>query len=244
MEDRRDTDPMVLEAVKDGKVKALWSRSRKCGVFLALLVVVFIGTILIGTEVEKANVRKAPSTLYFYETPAVCGVHSAEKQVVTHVNASEAGKAGDLVAHCGDCGFCSNYNDIEIYNTTKETLTKTSTNCATKAFIGGSDAVFDCFKEDVGFTDGCNDCWTENVMCDMKKCVFTCLKMIMTGQRNNGGDGKLNDCLLCDEKLCGPAFIECAGANRRRSGIISDIGRDDENEVCDSVNAGWRFGLE
>mmetsp|Transcript_480 Transcript_480/g.883 ORF Transcript_480/g.883 Transcript_480/m.883 type:complete len:244 (-) Transcript_480:56-787(-) len=238
-----DSAPMVSDQDEEQK-PAPWSRSKKYGIFSLLLFVTLILVLLIGSEVEKANVRAASSTLYFYETPAVCGVDSTNKAVVTHVNASEASRMGDLVAHCGDCGFCSNYNDINIYNETKETLTKTSTNCATKAFLGGSDAVFDCFKEDVGFTDGCNDCWTENVMCDMKKCVFTCLKMILTGQRNNGGDGELNDCLLCDEKLCGPAFIECAGANRRRSGIVSDIGRDDLNEICTSVDEGWRWGLE
>ena len=39
-------------------------------------------------------------------------------------------------------------------------------------------------------------------------------------------DGKLNACLQCDEDMCGPAFKKCAGANRRRSCIPSDIMRD------------------
>jgi hypothetical protein len=42
-------------------------------------------------------------------------------------------------------------------------------------------------------------------MCDLRSCTFTCLKMILLGQRNNipeaarqqGRD--LNACLLCDE---------------------------------------------
>jgi hypothetical protein len=60
---------------------------------------------------------------------------------------------------------------------------------------------------------------------------------------NNGG-GALNACLKCDEKMCGPAFITCAGANRRRSGIISDIERDVESdstsvEICEFVDVGW-----
>ena len=76
-------------------------------------------------------------------------------------------------------------------------------------------------------------------MCDLRQCVFTCLSSILRGESNNPDQGDINNCLLCDEKLCGPAFIQCAGANRRRSGIKSDIGRDDEKEVCDKVED-WR----
>ena len=38
-------------------------------------------------------------------------------------------------------------------------------------------------------------------------------------------------CLQCDEYSSGPAFIKCAGANRRSSGIISDIDRG-PGQVC------------
>jgi hypothetical protein len=109
-----------------------------------------------------------------------------------------------------------------------------------RSFLG-SGMVTDCMNEKVGFTEGCTRVWVENVMCDLKKCIFTCLKMKLglSGNGNNDRAGKLNACLECDEKRCGPAFIEEAGANRRRSGIVSDIGRDDESEVCDIVDDGW-----
>jgi hypothetical protein len=74
----------------------------------------------------------------------------------------------------------------------------------------------------------------------MKKCVFTCVKMLIFGGSNNDDSGELNDCLKCDERRCGPAYIECAGANRRRSGIVSDIGRDEGAEVCAAVDPGWQ----
>ena len=136
---------------------------------------------------------------------------------------------------------CSNLNDITIYDDTKSTLTSTSTNCAMLSFFGSS-GVRECFDDKVGFTPGCNDCWVENVMCDLRSCVFTCLKMMLTGRKgkNNGDGGELNDCLRCDEQLCGPEFIRCAGANRRRAGIKSAIGRDEEEEVCKEVEEGWR----
>jgi hypothetical protein len=44
-------------------------------------------------------------------------------------------------------------------------------------------------------------------------------------------DGPLNPCLACDERKCGPAFKRCAGATRRRAGIVSDIQRS-QGEVC------------
>ena len=48
---------------------------------------------------------------------------------------------------------------------------------------------------------------------------------------------QLTKCLECDEKRCGPAFIRCAGANRRRSGIQSDIERN-YSHVCKKVDWG------
>merc|ERR1719273_1105249 len=75
----------------------------------------------------------------------------------------------------------------------------------------------------------------ENVMCDLRNCIFTCLKHgFLNGGRSAGTveGGQTNPCLECDEKMCGREFIKCAGANRRRSGIVSDIERDDDKELC------------
>lgn len=38
------------------------------------------------------------------------------------------------------------------------------------------------------------------------------------------------------QRHCGPIFVECAGANRRRAGVISDIERDMELEMCTKVD--------
>ncbi len=47
----------------------------------------------------------------------------------------------------------------------------------------------------------------------------------------------LTDCLECDERRCGPAFIACAGTNRRRAGMHSDIGRN-RSQVCSAIEVG------
>ena len=54
----------------------------------------------------------------------------------------------------------------------------------------------------------------------------------MRGEKNNRDALELSTCLKCDELMCGPEFITCAGANRRRLGITTDIGRTSA-EFCD-----------
>ena len=118
-----------------------------------------------------------------------------------------------------------------------------------------------CFDREVGLTAPCTQCWVDNVMSDLKQCVFTCLMwkvgMLPEGASNNaiiqqakgangggssgsggsGGSGALNACLLCDERMCGPEFTRCVGVNRRLSGIRSDIDRN-ASQVCTSVDVG------
>ena len=70
-------------------------------------------------------------------------------------------------------------------------------------------------------------------MCDANKCKLACINKFINP--NNTGD--LSKCLQCDESKCGPGFIKCAGANRRSSGIFSDITRA-VNQICD---VGWFY---
>jgi len=81
-------------------------------------------------------------------------------------------------------------------------------------------------------------------LCTIKNCVFTCLKSKLLANEHNlskvdnnkdeDSDVELNACLECDEKMCGPDFLQCAGANRRRLGIVSDIKRHNE-EQCTTI---------
>ncbi|CAM9848493.1 unnamed protein product [Phaeothamnion confervicola] len=142
--------------------------------------------------------------------------------------------------HCGNCGKCSNRDDIDIYERTKDTLTYTTTRCAYAYLVLGRWAAAACMRRSVGFTDSCNECWLDNIECDMRECLWICLKHTLAGSANNLEGEELNACLACDEEQCGPVFIQCAGANRRRSGIISDIGRPNE-QVCTDVDP-WPAG--
>jgi hypothetical protein len=58
-----------------------------------------------------------------------------------------------------------------------------------------------------------------------------------------GDEGWLNKCLFCDEKISGPAFVQCSGVARRRLGIKSEIERNPEQQCrhtdVDWVDANW-----
>jgi len=221
-------------------MSVVWKAFRVIGILFVVATVV----ILIGASLEDSRTLKQKkwSSLGNF----VCATSSSLLLVTglsTWPSSLFAHERGEAVAHCGDCGKCSTRQDIDIYAKTRNTLTSKSKTCALRSLWGGPEAVRDCFKKKVGFTPGCNTCWTENVMCDRRFCVFTCLKSILLGESNNRGEDKLSNCLLCDERMCGPAFIKCAGANRRRCGITSDIGRDDQNELCQTIDVGWATGL-
>ena len=154
------------------------------------------------------------------------------------------------IVHCGQCGKCSTTNDMTILAQTTQTLTDTARGCSVRAFLG---SVFllrgigmyrsisqSCMEAKVGFTPPCLDCWLDNMVCGVQKCVFTCLKsQYIDWDPKNHADGKINRCYECDEKLCGPAFLQCSGTNRRRQGIRSDLSRDDDKELCQAVDVDW-----
>lgn len=201
-----------------------------CCVLSFVLLLVLI--VVIGSAVEQAALAEAPGTGWVYTTKEVC-----TRSGNSFGSVGAAHNASQRVLHCGPCGACSNTHDIDVYNKTLETLTDTTTRCAMKSFFG-ADPVTQCMNEKVGMTEACTKCWVENVMCDQQKCKWTCLKYFISGEAKNvegKGQGELNPCLKCDERMCGPAFIRCVGVNRRRSGIVSDIARDTK-ENCDVVD--------
>ncbi len=213
-------------------------------IVIGLLAVVFFITLAIGSAVERMSVEQAPNTSFFYDTPTVCAAKNPSASVPDFANYSsqaEADVANASISNCGACGECSTLQDMSIYLHTRNNLTDAATACAVQALTGGRQAVSDCFQQRVGFTPGCNECWVDNVLCTQRHCVFTCLLSIISGEPKNVPEGQINNCLECDEKMCGPAFTWCAGANRRRCGIRSDITRDNDEELCGKIGAGYAW---
>jgi cell division protein FtsB len=200
-------------------------------VILSLVLVGLLSVIgFFGIRSERSRVFQAKSTDSNYSSPGVCAYDANDDVYISLKKKEEATSDGFDFVHCGDCGLCSNEVDIELMIRTKDTLTKDATKCAMRGLFLGDDKVDGCLQ-DIGFTPDCSTCWKSNIQCTIKNCTFTCLKAKLLAEppnniRNDQGGFELNDCLECDEKMCGTDFVECAGANRRRLGIVSDIRRD------------------
>lgn len=139
----------------------------------------------------------------------------------------DAHKNNTNIMTCGPCGECSTIHDILLYHKTKNNLTEVTRMCAFKSLFSEQWGL-ECMQQQVGFTPKCNECWMENIKCDRNNCKWICLWSLFIGEPFVDEHGKLNKCLQCDEDNCGPAFKKCAGANRRRACIRSDIIRDDQ----------------
>ena len=157
--------------------------------------------------------------------PPVPGVVCGDDGV-TYPSQGAAEGAGRSVLHASACGACSNPADVDVLRRTRETLTLDARACGLRYFLIGRRAAERCL-EPVGFTPACAACWIDDMACAITHCTTICLWSRLIGEPNNV-NGRLNDCLQCDETQCGPEFGRCAGANRRRSGIVSDIGRPAE----------------
>ena len=183
------------------------------------------------------------STFPGFNTTFVC-VLDGKDQVTTRTIATAD---NFTIVHCGKCSACSHSKDVQVLYDTKHFITTEMTRCAAKfakpTFLGGDhnlDHLRSClyaanitfdntrrFQTPTGPT--CMDCWTDNIMCDSTQCNTnpSCIEKFI----NPNNTGAFSGCLKCDEKHCGSEFIQCAGANRRSTGILSDIQRVGE-EVC------------
>lgn len=213
-----------------------------------------VAIILIFAERERRYMEKAElsSTIHLYtQDSRVCAASPDEdKKLFTTYDSANQVPSSQHIAHCGACSNCSTMHDMTIYAGTTKTLTDGATWCSTKGYLVSlflwrgmnvyRKVAADCLQETVGFTKPCQECWLDDMACSIQACVFTCLKSVYLKRepKNHPETGELNECLLCDEKLCGPAFLACSGSNRRRQGIQSDIARGGA-EICPSVTMDW-----
>lgn len=192
--------------------------------------------LILGEERERqAWLQDAPSTLHLYATKETC----TEDQ---------------HILNCGTCGNCSNRKDIRIYKETANTMTSIMTQCSIKAFFlhfGSNQYTFDCLTEKTSLSDECAKCWVSNAICNKQNCLATCTKgrlfpflpsMAGAVWQKDENSNPLDPCHACDENFCGPNFVACAGANRRRTGVVSDIDRDMGREMCTLVDWDYIMG--
>jgi hypothetical protein len=182
------------------------------------------GSQCISEIAERAELGRI-TRLYPYSIPprmgtTVCGLNGK-----TYPDTPSALKE-TTVLHGGSCGRCSEPSNIEVYRKTSQTLFGLTRNCAVVNMLMGREAAAACFEKS-GLTESCSQCWFLNMDCSLIHCFGPCLAAKLRGTPNLV-DGQLNECLRCDETHCGAPFIRCAGVNRRRAGIRSDIDRADD----------------
>ncbi len=97
----------------------------------------------------------------------------------------------------------------------------------------------ECNEELIGFSEECSTCWTVDQLCAKKNCVFIYLQSVLVNQVSNFNVGT-NDITTttCDEALCGPEFVPCSGATRRRMDILGDIPRP-KYQQCTVADEDW-----
>ena len=156
------------------------------------------------------------------------------------------------ILNCGHCGSCSNVHDIMIYQQTRNNLTSITTECTKQGFYRGKnlDYVKKCLQQKSQLTTPCIDCWIQNVQCNWKHCFKTCIKhkappfKWLPSLYHRQHTSPLDPCIECDERMCGPNFVQCAGANRRRVGVVSDLQRNMQLEICNQVDWNWIATME
>lgn len=218
----------------------------RCGLSALVVIFIFIVVMLCGSRYEKLQAERAPETTPNFVTNATCAFNASNPSApfMYYSTAEEALADNMTVAHCGECAHCSNIKDIETYVKTRKSITIQAKKCGKIAVFGSTEDLHECLNETIGFSDDCRRCWVENMQCDAKLCIFTCMKTLFTGflARNNvpqsGDTGRLNWCLQCDEKRCGTAFVTCSGVARRRLGIESAIERN-RDEICPLIETPW-----
>mmetsp|Transcript_24344 Transcript_24344/g.60373 ORF Transcript_24344/g.60373 Transcript_24344/m.60373 type:complete len:321 (+) Transcript_24344:17-979(+) len=187
-----------------------------------------------------------PDTLAGYPRTIACGGEPLASC------AAKARSRGLITLHCGRCGACSALPDIQVLYSTRHDITTHMTACA-RAFALSNMWPFGHQQQTLAdlrsclvshgitfSTDGrgwedpdgkpsCMDCWTDNILNDKVVCTEHCLSKFINPLNNRPYEE--DSCLQCDEYSSGPAFIKCAGANRRSSGIVSDIDRG-PGQIC------------
>lgn len=195
------------------------------------------------TTIVMAHLPASDARLYppDYNTGVMCAWnHQGENSTIqTFQTRAEALAANMSVVHCGACGACSNWNDLRLQWTTRDVLAKKAQKCGAKSISGGIEKVQECNHEDIGFTTPCAWCWTHDEICAKSHCVFIFLQSAMVNRLTvfNVGENHITSA-SCDEAMCGPTFLPCVGANRRRMGIVSAIPRPAWQQ-CTAAKEDW-----
>lgn len=155
---------------------------------------------------------------------ADAGVQPRPYRLVTYASEAEARAAGATVTHYGACGACSTLENLAVYLRHND-LGAPVRDCGMRGGSGGQtdfEADLACLRA-LGFDLPCAQIWAWNTSNTRAQCLSPCLANLTASY--NLPDGRLNECLRCDEEKSGPVFKRVAGRTRRNSGIPNAICR-------------------
>jgi hypothetical protein len=135
--------------------------------------------------------------------------------------ASEAAAraAGAIPTHFGRCGVCSSLENLAVY-VKENDLTAPVRACGIRS--SNLEANVSCLQA-LGFDLPCAQVWAYNTANTRTKCLSVCVPLLSAPYHMP--DGRLNDCLLCDEAQSGAVFKAVAGRTRRNSGLPNALCR-------------------
>ena len=154
----------------------------------------------------------------------VCGVLFSDDTrytLTTFASSREAMEAGAIPTHSGACGVCSTLGNLAVYAGNGD-LTSPVRECGLVGVRDGEEANIACLQE-LGFDLPCAQIWYYNTNYTRQKCGRPCFAAL--NDPYHFADGRLNDCLQCDEDNAGPVFKAYAGRTRRNSGLATAICR-------------------
>ena len=225
---------------KNSRCAKIWIVTTKTiGVCLNLLAL-YVAIVACGATLQirwtKSKLPYVQEKLYNnMDEGQVCASNEKCGDIRTFDDAASAALSNYTVLHCGPCGYCSTWNDLELQWTTRHTLAEQSQECGRKTMFGGVDDLSQCLSTDIGFTHNCATCWAEDINCSKKYCIFIYLQSLMTNELGNFEVGPTTiTSATCEEANCEAGnpgdFVECSGANRRRMDIKSAIARPDDQQ--------------
>lgn len=115
---------------------------------LAHLLFLYFVIVCIGATAQANQARDKLPFVYeaiynhMNEGP-VCAFDNqgSNSNITTFEDVDAAHDAGFLVLHCGACGACSNWEDLKLEWTTRDTISELANICAQRGLFGGEDAI-------------------------------------------------------------------------------------------------------
>lgn len=152
--------------------------------------------------------------------PTGAAVTPRTYQLVTYSSETAALAAGARPTHFGHCGVCSTLENLAVYMREND-LTAPVRDCGISA--GGDFAANVACLRGLGFDLPCAQVWAYNTAHTRSVCLTPCLSALSAPYHLP--DGRLNDCILCDEEKSGATFKAVAGRTRRNSGLPNALCR-------------------